>query len=73
MVEQKLERDPAYEQELEKAVEVITRHKDFVLTTHINPDGDGLGCESALLLALTSMGKKVTVVNANPTPDQVGS
>ncbi len=69
MVEQKLERDPAYEQELEKAVEVITRHKDFVLTTHINPDGDGLGCESALLLALTSMGKKVTVVNANPTPD----
>jgi bifunctional oligoribonuclease and PAP phosphatase NrnA len=69
MVEQKIERDPMYEQEFEKAIELINANQDFVLTTHINPDGDGLGSESALLLALTSMGKKVTVVNANPTPD----
>ncbi|MEW6516754.1 MAG: bifunctional oligoribonuclease/PAP phosphatase NrnA [candidate division FCPU426 bacterium] len=69
MVEQKLERDPNYEVELERALEVIAKHKDFVLTTHVNPDGDGLGCESALYLALTSMGKEVTVVNADPVPD----
>jgi len=69
MVEQRLERDAVYEREFERALEIITCHNDFVLTTHINPDGDGLGSESALLLALTSMGKKVTVVNANPIPD----
>ncbi|MCK5242761.1 bifunctional oligoribonuclease/PAP phosphatase NrnA [bacterium] len=68
MVEQKLKRDPTYEQEFEKAIELINTNQDFVITTHINPDGDGLGSESALLLALTSMGKKVTVVNVNPTP-----
>ncbi|MCD4813145.1 bifunctional oligoribonuclease/PAP phosphatase NrnA [bacterium] len=69
MVEQKLERDSAYEQEFEKAVEIIGACQDFVLTTHLNPDGDGLGSESALLMALTGMGKKVTVVNVHPTPE----
>ena len=69
MVEQKLERDPNYEVELERALEIIAKGRDFVLTTHVNPDGDGLGCESALYLALASMGKQVTVVNADPVPD----
>lgn len=68
MVEQKLEKDSAYMQEFERTLEVIETRRDFVLTTHLNPDGDGLGCESALSLALTSLGKKVTIVNAHPTP-----
>jgi phosphoesterase RecJ-like protein len=69
MVEQKLERDSTYEREFERAIDIIKQHNDFVLTTHVNPDGDGLGSESALYVALKSMGKKVMVVNANPTPD----
>jgi bifunctional oligoribonuclease and PAP phosphatase NrnA len=69
MVEQKLERDPGYEEEFQRALRIISSHQDFVLTTHLNPDGDGLGCESALSLALTCLGKRVTVVNAHPTPD----
>lgn len=69
MVEQKLDRDEAYEQEFEKAIDVISTHDQFILTTHLNPDGDGLGCESALYLALTNMGKKVKIVNAHPIPD----
>lgn len=68
MVEQKLERDPDYQAEFERALQVIAQHQDFILTTHLNPDGDGLGCESALLLALTRMGKRVSVVNAHPVP-----
>jgi len=69
MVEQKLERDPGYAEEFKKALKIIDAHQDFVLTTHLNPDGDGLGCESALSLALTGLGKTVTVANAHPTPD----
>lgn len=69
MVEQRLERDPAYAEEFKRALKVIDSYQDFVLTTHLNPDGDGLGCESALSLALTCLGKTVTVVNAHPTPD----
>lgn len=68
MMEQCLERDPLYDREFARAIEVIEKHNDFILTTHINPDGDGLGCESALSLALTGMGKKVTVVNAHAAP-----
>jgi phosphoesterase RecJ-like protein len=69
MVEQKLERDPEYAREFARALKVIDGARDFILTTHLNPDGDGLGCESALSLALTCMGKKVTVVNSQPTPE----
>ncbi|MGA7160580.1 MAG: bifunctional oligoribonuclease/PAP phosphatase NrnA [Bacteroidota bacterium] len=42
--------------------------KTFVLTTHINPDGDGLGSEAALALYLTGKGKRVTIVNQSETP-----
>lgn len=70
MVEQKLERDPGYAAEFERALKIIESHEDFLLTTHLNPDGDGLGCESALSLALTCLGKRVTVINAHATPGQ---
>lgn len=44
-------------------------HNRFVLTTHVNPDGDGLGCEVALARLLTSLGKQVTILNYNQTPE----
>lgn len=69
MVEQKLNRDPDYDREFDNAIQAINDHQHFILTTHINPDGDGLGCESALYLALTSMGKNVRIVNLHPIPD----
>jgi len=68
MLEQKLERDPGYAEEFKRALKIVDAHQDFFLTTHLNPDGDGLGCESALSLALTCLGKTVTVRNAHPTP-----
>jgi len=41
---------------------------DFVLTTHVNPDGDGLGSELALKAALDRLGKRVRIVNHSATP-----
>ena len=49
--------------------ELIRRHDRFVLTTHVNPDGDGLGSELALREALRRLGKAVSIVNHSPTPD----
>jgi phosphoesterase RecJ-like protein len=49
-------------------LEVIRREQSFVLTTHRDPDGDGLGAESALAEALAQLGKRVQVVNNNPVP-----
>jgi phosphoesterase RecJ-like protein len=42
----------------------------FVLTTHRDPDGDGLGAEAALARALRRMGKRVSVVNDGRLPEQ---
>lgn len=47
---------------------IIEHSKRFVLTTHINPDGDGLGCEIALAAFLNERGKTVAVINHSATP-----
>jgi phosphoesterase RecJ-like protein len=51
-----------------EVAKLIKSHKSFLLTTHVNPDGDGLGAESALFMALRKLGKKVRVVNHDPLP-----
>jgi bifunctional oligoribonuclease and PAP phosphatase NrnA len=43
--------------------EFIARHRKFLLTTHINPDGDGLGSETALALWLGAQGREVRILN----------
>jgi phosphoesterase RecJ-like protein len=40
----------------------------LVLTTHRDPDGDGLGAEAALADALRQLDKRVQVINADPVP-----
>lgn len=46
----------------------IERGKNFVLTTHVNPDGDGLGSEIALAHYLRQLGKRVQIFNHSLTP-----
>lgn len=38
------------------------------LTTHVNPDGDGLGSEVALVHLCRSLGAHVAITNPTPTP-----
>ncbi len=38
------------------------------LTTHVNPDGDGLGSEVAMVHLLRALGAEVSVTNPTPTP-----
>ena len=47
----------------------IQQHHSFVLTTHVNPDGDGLGSELALAYFLQNLGKKPTILNHGSTPE----
>jgi len=53
---------------LEAAVPLFQQQQKFVLTTHVNPDGDGLGSEIALAEWLSSQGKEVTILNHSDTP-----
>jgi phosphoesterase RecJ-like protein len=47
----------------------IDRHDAFVVTSHINPDGDAIGSEVGLALFLRQLDKKVVVMNSTETPD----
>ncbi len=55
-------------QAFESCKEIFKSKSTFVLTTHINPDGDGLGSEVALALYLTGKGKSVAIINHSETP-----
>ncbi len=44
-------------------------HRSFVLTTHVNPDGDAIGSEMALAGWLLSAGKSVSIINHSATPE----
>ncbi len=47
---------------------VIEANLRFILTTHISPDGDGLGAEVAFAHYLNKIGKQVIILNNDPTP-----
>ncbi|MBI3448076.1 MAG: DHH family phosphoesterase [Acidobacteria bacterium] len=49
-------------------VDRISRARSIVLTTHINADGDGLGCEIALSQAIAAKGITVSVINNEAVP-----
>ena len=49
-------------------MEFVARYQKFLLTTHVNPDGDGLGSEVAMALWLRAMGKDVRVLNDSVVP-----
>jgi len=56
---------------LQKIQTIIQNGKKFILTTHVNADGDGIGSEIALLHYLRELGKDVHVFNHNPTPENL--
>ena len=49
-------------------IDVVERSEQFVLTTHVRPDTDGIGSEIALHRYLSSIGKQVRVINPGPPP-----
>lgn len=47
---------------------LLTPGRRVVLTTHVNPDGDGLGSEVGLSHMLKALGVDVTIANPTATP-----
>ncbi|HEB73380.1 MAG TPA: bifunctional oligoribonuclease/PAP phosphatase NrnA [Nitrospirae bacterium] len=46
----------------------IEDHRRFLISTHINPDGDGLGAAMGLKWALTRMGKQAEIIIDSAPP-----
>ncbi|MGH7528443.1 MAG: DHH family phosphoesterase, partial [Gemmatimonadales bacterium] len=51
---------------------VLSPGQRVCLTTHVNPDGDGLGSEAGLAHLLRSLGIDAVVTNPTPTPPRFG-
>lgn len=49
---------------------LLHQHQNFLLTTHLNPDGDGMGSAAALTELLLAMGKQVKFVCDSPLPSK---
>ncbi|OGF46521.1 MAG: hypothetical protein A2452_01085 [Candidatus Firestonebacteria bacterium RIFOXYC2_FULL_39_67] len=54
---------------LREIVRAFKKYDDYILATHVNPDGDGIGAELALAFGLRKLGKKVTIINSDPFPE----
>jgi len=52
----------------QQITDLIKKSKRILVLTHRNPEGDSLGAEIALLLALKKLGKKVTAVAEGEIP-----
>lgn len=48
---------------------IVSRYRRFLLTVHLNADGDAIGSEIALCRFLKSKGKEVRLLNQEPLPE----
>lgn len=55
---------------LRQAASLIKHEDRFLVTTHVNPDGDGIGSSLALGEVLKMMGKEVVYYCDSPIPNQ---
>ena len=55
---------------IDRIVEILREHHAFCIAGHVRPDGDCIGSQLGLALALQNEGKKVTVWNEDPVPQK---
>src|SRR5688572_5259055 len=48
----------------------LRERQSFILTSHARPDGDAIGSQLSLALALRALGKDVRLINKDPIPAQ---
>lgn len=53
---------------LRQAVKAIRKADSVIVASHVNPDGDTIGCMLALGLSLLALGKRVTMLSADGVP-----
>ncbi len=61
----------SYPEILGRIVEAIRSHETFCIVGHVRPDGDCVGSQLGLAVALQNAGKKVCCWNEDPMPDKL--
>src|SRR5271157_213278 len=54
---------------IDEIAKILRSEDNFLVVTHINPDGDALGCLLGAFLALSEMGKKAWALCADNVPE----
>jgi len=49
-------------------LKIVKECESFLISSHINPDGDAIGSQLAFYSLLLDLGKKVILVNSDPVP-----
>ena len=63
-----MEMNASYNQAFARIQEIIDKNKSFIVLEHEKPDGDCVGSGLALVLALSSLGKRTLLVTQDPHP-----
>ena len=56
--------------ELDRVADYLKEHDDYLIVSHVSPDGDTLGCGLCMLEALESMGKKAVCCCEDEVPQR---
>ena len=59
-----------YPKIIDRILEILREHQTFCIVGHMRPDGDCIGSQLGLALALQNEGKKVTVWNQDAIPQK---
>jgi phosphoesterase RecJ-like protein len=54
---------------MRKVIEAIKKGKRFLITAHVNVEGDALGSQLAMKELLTGMGKEAFILDSDPVPE----
>lgn len=58
----------AFKMNIGDFIPLFSKYTSYIITTHLNPDGDGLGAQLALREYLVANNKSVRCINHSPTP-----
>lgn len=58
--------------DLKKLAAALKRNKKFLITAHVNPEGDAIGSQLAFLSLLKKLGKSAIIVNEDAVPYEYG-
>lgn len=53
---------------MQEVIEAIRKHKKFLISAHINPEGDSLCSQLAMKELITAIGKEAVIINNDPVP-----
>jgi len=56
---------------VDKVIEVFREKDDFLITAHVNPEGDSIGSQLAVRNILKKLGKKACIVDHDVVPDNL--